>query len=299
MRCPATRRNFLLGSAITTTAPALPAENRASDAVPEPGPRLGCVTQRLLKDYDVETIIRVLETTGYEAVVLREEHRHGVEPPIGQAQRTRVRKSFEASKVRLAGFATLCAFHSPDAAERRRQIERGKQWIDLARDTGAMGVKCRPNGLVEGVPREVTIQNIAASLRELGDYAEPLGVEVWVEISGPGTEQPQTMAAIMRATRHRMVGVGWNSNQADIVDGSVAQSFQILKPWLKTVDLKGLIDLPYPYPWHEFFALLRASGYKRYTFCKADENPQTERFLRWYKALWTEYSRPCTGGGDK
>jgi hypothetical protein len=39
--------------------------------------------------------------------------------------------------------------------------------------------------------------------------------------------------------------------------------------------------------------LLRGSGYSRYTFCKADENSQTERFLRWYKALWTEYNRPC------
>jgi len=41
---------------------------------------LGCVTYNVLKDWDLETIIRNLEAAGFEAVELRTGHKHGVEP---------------------------------------------------------------------------------------------------------------------------------------------------------------------------------------------------------------------------
>jgi hypothetical protein len=63
--------------------------------------RLGSVTYNLLKDYDVDTIIKMLDAVGFEAVELRTEHKHGVEPSISAADRTRIRRRFESSKVRL------------------------------------------------------------------------------------------------------------------------------------------------------------------------------------------------------
>jgi len=38
---------------------------------------------------------------------------------------------------------------------------------------------------------------------------------------------------------------------------------------------------------------MRQAGYDRYTLCEAAESKEPERFLRWYKALWTELTRPC------
>lgn len=286
------RREFLFGSSAALTAPWLhgAAAFPPSEAATR-GPRLGAVTYNLLRDYDLETIIKILEATGFEGVELRTTHKHGVEPSIGQDERARVRKRFESSKVKLVGYGTTCEFHSPDATERERQVEIGKQFVDLARDTGAMGIKVRPNAFPKGVPREVTIQNIAASLRELGDYGAQKGIEVWLEVHGPGTNDPKVIAAIMKGTQHSMVGACWNSNAADLVNGSVKQSFELLKPWIKSVHINELADTRYP--WRELFNLLRAAGYDRYTLCEAQENPQTERFLRWYKALWTELNRPC------
>ena len=74
---------------------------------------------------------------------------------------------FARSKVRLLSFGSTCEFHSPDSNERRKQVEIGKQWVDLAHDTGAWGVKVRPNGLPKEVAPETTIGNIAAALVEL------------------------------------------------------------------------------------------------------------------------------------
>src|ERR1041385_664739 len=107
---------------------------------------LGAVTYNVLKDMDLESVIKTLEATGFEAVELRTGHKHGVEPSLSPAERERVQKRFQASKVRLLSLGSTCEFQSPDAAERQRNVEMGKKFVDLAHDVGAWGVKVRPNG---------------------------------------------------------------------------------------------------------------------------------------------------------
>ncbi len=251
---------------------------------------LGAVTYNVLKDWDLEMLITKLEEAGFEAVELRTTHKHGVEPSLPSDAREKIRQRFERSKVRLLSYGSTCEFHSPDAAERRRHVETGKQFALLAHDTGAWGVKVRPNGLPKEVSKETTVGNIAGSLRELGDYSAGFGVEIWVEVHGRDTQNPPLMAEIMRATRHPNVGVCWNSNATDVVNGSVKPSFELLKPWIRSVHINELAGA---YPYRELFGLLRGAKYDRYTLCEAQESKEPERFLRWYKALWTELNRTC------
>jgi sugar phosphate isomerase/epimerase len=236
----------------------------------------------VLKDYDLDTVIAMLETAGFAGVELRTGHRHGVEPSLGPVERTQVRQRFERAKVRLVSFGTTCEFHSPDAGERRKQVEIGKQFVDLARDTGARGVKVRPNDFPDGVPHEVTIGNIGGSLRELGDYAAEHGVQIYLEIHGRRTAYPEVGAAIMKATRHAQVGLCWNSNPTDVIE--------LAKPWIRHVHINELAN---NYPWRELFALLRGLDYRGYTLCEAAESKEPARFLEWYKSLWTELNRNC------
>jgi sugar phosphate isomerase/epimerase len=251
---------------------------------------LGAVTYNVLKDWDVETIIKNLEAAGFEAVELRTTHKHAVEPSLSEAERKAVKERFARSKVRLLSYGTTCEFQSPDAAERAKQVSIGKQFIDLAHDTGAWGIKVRPNGMPQGVPAETTIRNIGASLRELGDYGAGKGVEIWMEVHGRVTQDPPVSAAIMKAANHKNVGVTWNSNATDLVSGSIKPSFEMLKPWIKSVHINELANPQYP--WRDLFSLLRQAGYDRYTLCEAQESKEPERFLRWYSALWRELNRP-------
>jgi hypothetical protein len=75
-----------------------------------------------------------------------------------------------------------------------------------------------------------------------------------------------------------------------VVNGSVKESFQLLKPWIRSVHINELANEKYP--WRELFTLLREAGYDRYTFAEVAESKEPERFLRWYKALWKEMNRP-------
>ncbi len=248
--------------------------------------RLGCVTYNILKDWDLDTIIKNLEGAGFEAVELRTQHKHGVEPSLSAEQRKAVAAKFAASKIRLLSYGSTCEFQSPDEAVRRKNVEEAKTFIDLAHDTNAWGVKVRPNGMPDGVPEATTIGRIAECLKELGDYGAGKGVEIWVEVHGRITQNPPVSAAIMKATKHNQVGLCWNSNPTDLVNGSIRQSFQLLQPWIKNVHIN---ELPGPYPYRELFRLLREAKYERYTCCESQESKEPERYLRWYGALWREY----------
>lgn len=283
------RREFFAGATATLAAGATSIQGAATRTPPPPF-HLGAVTYNTLKDYDVDGIIRILQNVGFEAVELRTTHKHGVEPSMSAAERTQVRRKFEASKIRLVSFGTTCRFQSPDAAERNAQLDIAKSFVDLAHDTGAIGIKIQPMGFPEDVPIETTIQNFGKSLHQLGEYGAGKGVEIWVEVHGRGTSDPPKTAAIIRAADHKNVGVCWNSNDTDLVDGSVKPSFELLQPWIRSVHINELADEPYP--WRELFSLLRASHYDRYTFAEVAESKEPERFLRWYRALWTELNRP-------
>ena len=252
--------------------------------------RLGAVTYNVLKDFDADRIIRTLSECGYEAVELRTGHKHGVEPALGAAEREAIGQKFRASRVRLLSFGTTCEFQSPDPAVRAANVATAKQFIDLAHDTGALAIKVRPNGLPAGVAPETTARTIGAHLAELGEEGSRKGVEIWMEVHGRDTQNPPMAATIMRAARHKNVGLCWNSNPTDVANGGVRQSFELLRPWIRNCHINELTS---GYPYRELFALLRKSGYDRYTLCEAAASPEPERFLRYYRALWMELNREC------
>ena len=249
--------------------------------------KLGLVTYNVGRDWDVPTIIERLGAAGFEAVELRSTHRHGVEPGIEAAAAEKVRRAFEESPVRLLSLGSACEFHSPDAEERRANVRETARFVELAHDLGCWGVKVRPNGLPEDVPRAVTTGRIAEALRACGDHARGYGVEIWVEVHGRGTQRPEVMREIMDRCGHPSVGICWNSNPTDIRDGSIRQSFELLRPFVRNVHIRDLPD----YPHRELFRLLRAAGYDRYTLAETAQSCEPERYLRYYSALWRELAR--------
>jgi sugar phosphate isomerase/epimerase len=283
------RRNFLNAAALAAGAGAVP--TNAQTAFPKGDFRLGSVTYNLFQHSDLETIIQTLEAVGFEAVELRTGHKHGVEPSLSPAGRARIRHRFESSKIRLLSYGTTCRFQSPDSEERKKQLEIAKQFVDLAHDTGALGIKLQPMGFPPNVPQETAIAYFGASMRELGDYGASKRVEIWMEVHGRGTQDPPVAAALLRAAGHENVGACWNCNPPDVQNGSVKESFALLGRFVRNVHLHELSDNEYPF--RELFGLLRQSGYNRYTLAEVAESKEPERYMRNFKALWSELKRAC------
>ena len=298
-----TRRGFVQTAGAFAAAVAAPAATSSASAAGAPARpaspvpfRLGIVTYMIAADWDVPTMLKVCRSVGIADVELRTTHKHGVEPSLGKPQRADVRKQFADAGVAIWGLGTTCEFHSPDPSVVARQTETCRQFIDLARDVGAKGVKVRPNGLPKEVPAEKTLEQIGKALVPCGKAAADAGVEVWVEVHGGGTQKPSNMKAIMQHCGHDAVGVTWNSNPEDVVNGSVAESFALLKSWIKSCHINELYkDGAGRYPYRELFRLLRESGYDRPTLVEVAKGMPTpeagEEMLKYYKALWTELAR--------
>jgi hypothetical protein len=115
----------------------------------------------------------------------------------------------------------------------------------------------------------------------------------------------------MEVCNHPSVGICWNSNDNDIVEGSVKPSFELLKPWLRSSHINELWRTATPwgasadnqisktaaggfpqwkklYPWQELFALFRSAGYDRYTFAEIPASCEPVRLMHYYRALWED-----------
>ena len=130
------------------------------------------------------TLIANCEKTGYLGVELRVDHAHKVETNLSANQRAEVKKRFADSPVDCIGYGANFEYHSPDQAALRKNIEGTKEYIKLCKDIGATGIKVKPNGIPAEVSREKTIAQIAASLNEVGKFAQDFGQLVRVEVHG-------------------------------------------------------------------------------------------------------------------
>jgi sugar phosphate isomerase/epimerase len=294
-----TRRDFL-GSAAALTGAGLVATELSGQQPPqlprnEPPLRfrLGIVTYNIAATWDVAALLRICGAVGLNPVELRTTHRHGVEPTLTADQRRDVRRRFQDAGIEIWGCGTVCEFHSTDQAVVRRNIEDCRRFCQLVADIGGRGVKVRPNDLPQGVAPERTIAQIGRSLRDCGRAAADAGVEIWVEVHGPrGAAHPPNVRSMMQEADHASVGVTWNSNQTDIVGGSVAEYFRLLRPWIKSCHIN---ELHAGYPYRELFRLLRETNYDRVALAEIQGMPDEasgERLMRFYKALWTELARP-------
>ncbi len=288
---PPKRRDFLRTlSLAAVTASTVPGAHFPSVAAEPAGPsrrspfRLGLVTYNLAKDWDVPTLIKNCSATGFEGVELRTTHRHGVEATLNPQARAEIRRRFADSPVELMGLGSAFDYHTPDPAKLRADIAATKEYIVLAHDVGASGVKVRPNGLPREVPVEKTLEQIGTSLLELGGFAKDHGQVLRLEVHGAGTSLLPHVQTIMNHARHPNVGVCWNSNQTDLDGEGLDANFRRVKDRIVSVHLRDLyLD---EYPWSRLFRLLSDSGFRGYTMAEIGESPDPIRVMRYFRALW-------------
>jgi len=288
------RREFAWTSLVSASALLLPRPGRPAPAGRDRAAgeiHLGLVTYNVAKDWDLDTLLRNCREAGLTGVEFRTSHAHGVERTLSPAQRAEVRTKCAAAGMRQTSLGSVCEFHSPDPALVRQNVEDCREWVRLARDIGARAVKVRPNGLPKEVAEEKTLDQIARALAECGVFAGDHGVEIWVEAHGEGTRLPPRMRRILEACGHPSVGITWNSNDTDVVQGSVAASFALLRPFLRCCHIT---DLHSSYPYAELFRLLADAGFTGYTLCEYPEPVPAARgseWLRAYRTRWEELRR--------
>ncbi len=234
--------------------------------------QLGLVTYNWGKDWDLDTLLKNCEATGLLGVELRSTHKHGVEIGLNEGQRREVAMRFANSPVELVGLGSACEFHSPDPAVVKKNVEETIAFIRLCHDVGGTGVKVRPNGLPKEVPVDKTLVQIGKALNEVAEFGAGFGVDIRLEVHGPGTSELPHVKRIMEVADHPGVGVCWNCNPTDLAGAGLKANFDMVKDRFgATVHIHDLRNDNYP--WEEFFALLRGIKYEGWTLIEEGKVP--------------------------
>jgi sugar phosphate isomerase/epimerase len=266
------RRRFIQKSIIAGTGLTLIDPFMASAALRKPKMKLGLVTYQWGKDWDLPTLIANCEKTAFMGVELRTQHAHGVETSLSQLERAEVRKRFADSPVTCVGYGSNFEYHSVDQAEVKQNIHDTIEYLKLCKDIGASGIKVKPNGIPDEVPREKTIAQIAASLNEVGRAAKDMGQLVRVEVHGKESQKIPNMKAIFDQVTEENVKMCWNCNDQDLLPPGLEANFNSVKKYFgDTVHIRELNVGDYPY--QQLMNLFLGMNYEGWILLEARTNP--------------------------
>jgi sugar phosphate isomerase/epimerase len=290
------RRNFIktAGAGIAAgtfgVGITLPVAATAQQATENSGSkiRLGMVTYNMGKDMTCDELIALCKKTGLEGVELRTTHAHKVEVELSAGERAEVRKKFEDSGIMIAGLGSAFEFHNEREVE--KNVAGAIEYAKLASDVGAPGIKVRPNGVPKGEDPEITYERIGKAWGKVAAAAADMGVAVRMEVHG--AEQTRSLKGIRKIldhANHPNALVCWNSNGGEEDEnGSIKANFDLVK------DSIGLVHITeigvYQYPWQELFGLLNGIAYSGFCLAEIPENPDPERFMRYYRTLFDLYT---------
>jgi sugar phosphate isomerase/epimerase len=119
------------------------------------------------------------------------------------------RKLMEDNRLKFAGLGASANLHSPAGAERTKNLDEAKRFIDLAIQIGCPAVRVFPNNFLKEQGPEKTMELIAKGLSELGDYAKAGKIKVLLETHGDLVKSDDVVK-VMQMAQNSQIGLVWD-----------------------------------------------------------------------------------------
>ena len=251
--------------------------------------KLSIDTYVICGDMELEKLIDVSKSNGYVGIEFRSEtgQKHGVEPETSKIQRQEIKKKMADAGMATSCISTSIRYESPDRTERMKNIQRAKQFMELAADIDCGRIRTFGNNFPKGVEKEEVIKYVGESLREVAELSADYNVDVLLEMHGHFYYWEYCLNAVKIAD-HPNVAINYNSDNRDLVDGSVAQTYHHVAQYLRHVHMHDLADPTFPYK--ELYQLLKDDGYDGYMSLELGYNGgDPETVMKLYAALFREY----------
>lgn len=138
--------------------------------------------------------------------------------------------------VNLGSGATL---HFAEGNERRKNLDDGKRFIDLANKLNCPYIRVFPNNFQKDQTKSQTMDLIANGLLELGEYAKESKVIVLMETHGD-LLYTDDLVQLMNAAEHKNVGLVWDmTNMWVKTKESPAYAYSKLKKHIHHTHIKN------------------------------------------------------------
>ncbi len=268
-----TRREFLQTSAVLLAS----AMAGTSFVVKKKKPLLSFSTLGC-PDWNFSQIVNFAVLHGYKGIELRGMKRQMdlTKCPEFNTEQSR-RDTLALMKEKGLQFVNLgssATMHFADAGERKKNMDEGRRFIDLAKDINCPFVRVFPNNFPKDQDKNKTMDLIAKGLVELGDYAKGSNVSVLMETHGE-LVYTADLEKIMQAATHPNVGLVWDfTNMWTVTKESPALMYQHFKKYIHHTHIKDakLVDGKPQYtllgqgevPIFEAIDILAKGGFKGY-----------------------------------
>ncbi len=233
---------------------------------------LGC------PDWSFQQITDFAVKHGYKGIELRGLQRQMDLPKCNEfnseANRTATVAMMKEKELQFVNLGSSATLHFAEGAEREKNLDEGKRFIDLAQQINCPYIRVFPNIFPKGQEKNATMDLIIKGLVDLGDHAKDSKVSVLMETHGE-VVKTEDLEVIMRSAEHPHVGLVWDpSNMWTITKEPPAEVFPKLKKYIRHTHIKdaALVDGKPQYkllgqgevPIKEAITLLMKGGYKGY-----------------------------------
>jgi sugar phosphate isomerase/epimerase len=197
---------------------------------------LGC------PDWTLEQIINFAVQHAYKGIEVRGLQRQLdlTKSPVfnTEASRKATVAQMKSKGLSFVGLGSSANLHFKPGADREKNMDEARRFIDLAEQIHCPYVRVFPNKFPEGQSKEETINLIVEGLLELGNYAKQRNVTVLMETHGD-VVYITDLVSIMQSAEHSHVGLVWDvSNMWTITKESPAEAWNQLKKYINHTHIK-------------------------------------------------------------
>jgi fatty-acyl-CoA synthase len=161
--------------------------------------------------WTLDQVIASVKENGYEGVELRLVDGNVVPPDLPAAERQRIKRVFQQADVPIACLDTSCRFTAPEAAERGRQEDDARRYLDLANEFGTPLIRVFGGNLAEGMSEAQGVELLAESLNTLAPSAERAGVTIALE-THDAFSAGRLVGEVMRRVPSRAIAPLWDTH---------------------------------------------------------------------------------------
>ena len=193
---------------------------------------------------------------------------------FSKQNKTATLKLMEDNGLHFTDLGSSCTLHFADPQERKKNLDDGKRFIDLAQDFNCPYIRVFPNNFPKDQEKNATMDLIAKGLLELADYAKGSNVGVLIESHGD-LLWVDDLEKIMKDVEHARVGMVWDvTNMWIKTRESPTLAYERLKKYIYHTHIKDakLVDGKIRYmllgqgevPIFEAIDVLANGGYQGY-----------------------------------
>ncbi|MEO8710930.1 MAG: sugar phosphate isomerase/epimerase family protein [Parafilimonas sp.] len=197
---------------------------------------LGC------PDWSFEKIVHFAAVNKYDGIeirgILHEMDLTKAEPFKSKENIANSIQLMNDNKLKFSDLGSSAALHFPEGAERQKNLDEAKRFIDLAEQLNCPNVRVFPNDFPKDQDKNITKDLIAKGLLTLGNYANGTNVSVLLETHGE-VVYTADLLQIMQAAAHAHVGMVWDAyNMWSVTKEHPESVYAALKNYIKHTHIK-------------------------------------------------------------